>query len=172
MQNQHRASHHPVTERRAEPRDAATVHELLTELADHERSRASVGVTADDWAGLLTNPRVRVLLAWLGEHPIGYVSAVRQLHLWSGREILALDDLYVRPRSRGGGVGHSLMTALGEQAAADGLMVIRWEMEPENRGAQRFYHGLGAALRAKVIATWSPQIQPSSVSSAARPDRE
>ena len=156
MQTQPRSSNHPVTVRRAEPHDAATVHELLTELADHERSGASVGVRVDDWAGLLTDPRVRVLLAWLGQHPIGYVSAVRQLHLWSGREILAVDDLYVRPQARGGGVGHSLMTALGEQAAADGLTVIRWEMEPENHGAQRFYRRLGATLRAKVIATWSP----------------
>jgi len=163
MQTHPRASTHPVTVRRAEPHDAATVLELLTELADYERSRASVGVTVDDWAQLLTDPRVRVLLAWVGEHPIGYVSAVRQLHLWSGREILALDDLYVRPEDRGGGVGDSLMTALGEQAAADGVTVIRWEMEPENNGAQRFYRRLGAALRGKVIATWSPQARPRSV---------
>jgi ribosomal protein S18 acetylase RimI-like enzyme len=86
---------------------------------------------------------------------------VRQLHLWSGGEILALDDLYVRPEGRDHGVGRRLMTALAQQAAADGLTLIRWEMEPENHRAQRFYRRLGATLREKVIATWTPPTSPS-----------
>jgi ribosomal protein S18 acetylase RimI-like enzyme len=144
-----------VTIQPAAPADAVIVHELLSELAGHERSLASVQISVDDWPALLADPRVRVLLAWAGDHPVGYVSAVRRLHVWSGAEILALDDLYVRPEGRDHGVGRRLMTALAEDAAAEGLTMIRWEMEPENHGAQRFYRRLGAVLREKVIATWT-----------------
>jgi ribosomal protein S18 acetylase RimI-like enzyme len=151
---------HDVTIRPAAANDAGVVHELLSELATHESSLASVRVSPDDWAALLTDPRVRVVLAWAGDRPVGYVSAVRQLHLWSGREILALDDLYVRPEGREHGVGRLLMTVLAEHAAADGLSVIRWEMEPQNQGAQRFYRRLGAVLREKVVATWTPSAHP------------
>jgi hypothetical protein len=46
---------------------------------------------------------VIVLLAERGGQAVGYVSALRQLHLWTGGDVLNLDDLYVRPGQRDGG---------------------------------------------------------------------
>jgi ribosomal protein S18 acetylase RimI-like enzyme len=83
------------------------------------------------------------------------VSAVRQLHLWTGGDVLALDDLYVRPGCRDAGVGRRLMGALAALAAPEQLL-IRWGMEADNVGAQRFYRRLGATLRPKVLAAWTP----------------
>ncbi|OKI53559.1 hypothetical protein A6A27_32670 [Micromonospora sp. CB01531] len=48
------------------------------------------------------------------------------------------------------------MLALARIAADDGL-VICWEVQPENAGAQRFYRRLGAGLFTKVIAGWRPE---------------
>ncbi|SCL27685.1 Ribosomal protein S18 acetylase RimI [Micromonospora rhizosphaerae] len=147
---------HTVTIRPAGPADAGTVHTLVREIAAHEGDAAHVTVTAARWAELLGRDDVTVLLAERAGAPLGYVSAQRRLHLWSGRDILALDDLWVRAAARDAGVGRALMLALARTAADDGL-VIRWEVKPENAAAQRFYRRLGARLFTKVIAGWRPE---------------
>jgi ribosomal protein S18 acetylase RimI-like enzyme len=144
---------------------------MVLEIADHEGSRAAVQVTTEGWSRLLTDARVTVLLAFAGAAPVGYVSAVRHLHLWTGCETLALDDLYVRPIARNRGVGEQLMAALADRATAAGLGVMRWEVEVSNVDAQRFYRRLGASLRRKVIATWAlqqPTVTQHSTAGAAR----
>ena len=145
-----------VTIRPATPGDAESVRALMLELADHEGLAHAVRTSMQDWARMLGQDNVVVLLAFRGGHPVGYVSAVRQLHLWSAGDILAMDDLFARPEARGIGVGTLLMSALAEHAAAQGHLLVRWEMEVDNDGAQRFYRRLGAALRPKVIAVWQP----------------
>ncbi|MCW3845127.1 GNAT family N-acetyltransferase [Micromonospora yasonensis] len=142
-----------ITIRRAGPADAATVHTLVTEIATHEGDAEHVTVTAARWAELLDRDDVTVLLAERSGEPLGYVSAHRRLHLWSGRDILALDDLWVRAAARNAGVGRTLMLALARTAADEGL-VIRWEVKPQNEAAQRFYRRLGARLRTKMVVGW------------------
>lgn len=144
-----------VTVRRATSRDASTLQALLLELADHEGDGQHVHVDADRWAAMLAEPRLVVLLAEASGRALGYVSAVHQLNLWLGRDILALDDLYVRPAARGQGVGELLMSELARHASTE-QMLIRWEMRADNAGAQRFYRRLGATLRTKVVAAWLP----------------
>jgi GNAT superfamily N-acetyltransferase len=116
-----------------------------------------VHVDEAQWHALLTRPEVIVLLAERDGGPVGYVSAVRQLHLWTGGDVLNLDDLYVRPAHRDGGVGRLLMAALAALAEPDRLL-IRWGMEVDNVAAQRFYRRLGATLRPKILAAWSPAV--------------
>lgn len=145
-----------VTVRRATPADADSVQALMLELADHEGFAHAVRTTAQDWTRMLADDHVVVLLACHEGRPVGYVSAVRQLHLWSGGDILAMDDLFARPEARGTGVGTRLMSSLAQHAAAEGQLLVRWEMESDNDGAQRFYRRLGATLRTKVIAAWQP----------------
>jgi hypothetical protein len=50
------------------------------------------------------------------------------------------------------------MTELARWAAPQDLL-IRWEMREDSTDAQRFYRRLGASLRTKVIAAWSPDAQ-------------
>jgi GNAT superfamily N-acetyltransferase len=150
-----------VVVRRATPEDASLVHALLCELAAHEGAAADVHVEVEDWPRLLADPGVVVLVALDGADGVGYVSAVRRLSLWRGRDILALDDLYVRLAARGRGVGGRLMAAVAAHAAAERLGVVRWEVEPENHGAHRFYRRLGATLRPKTVAVWDlPAVRP------------
>ena len=53
------------------------------------------------------------------------------------------------------GVGGQLMAALAGVAAPEQLLV-RWGVEVDNVDAQRFYRRLGATLRPKVLAAWTP----------------
>lgn len=151
------ATEHPtdISIRRATPSDAATVHTLVLEIAEHEGDRAHVLVTPWHWARLLDRDDVIVLLAERDGQPLGYTSAVRRLHLWTGGDVLAVDDVYVRPGERSAGLGRRLLAAMAGHAAVDGL-VVTWGVEPENVRAQQFYARLGARLRDKVIASWAP----------------
>ncbi len=144
-----------VTIRRATPADTADVAAMVLEIAAHEDQSAHVHVDEEQWRTLLGRPEVIVLLAERNGAPVGYVSAVRRLHLWTGGDVLDLDDLYVRPGHRDAGVGRQLMAALAALAEPEQLL-IRWGMEADNVDAQRFYRRLGGTLRPKVLAVWSP----------------
>lgn len=139
--------------RRAGPEDAAILRELLGELADHQNEGEYVAVTVDGWRGLLGRDEVVVLLAEHAGRPAGYVSALRRPQLWSGEDILALDDLYVREQFRDAGIGGALMLDLARHALPQRL-TITWGVRPDNKAAQRFYERLGARLRQKVVAAW------------------
>src|SRR4051794_38767517 len=77
-----------VTVRRAAVEDAALVRTMLIELATHENSADAVRSTVEDWQRMLGNPAVVVLVAYLDDQPVGYVSAIRQLNLWIGDDLL------------------------------------------------------------------------------------
>jgi ribosomal protein S18 acetylase RimI-like enzyme len=148
-----------VTVRPATPEDAADVLAMVREIAEHEGYAASdVAGTPDTWAAMLARPDVVVLVAERAGEPVGYVSAVRKLHLWFGTDILALDDLYVRDGHRDAGIGRQLMTCLADLAEPERLL-IRWEMRADNEAGQRFYERLGATVRSKKIAAWWPSDQ-------------
>ncbi|MFI6818237.1 GNAT family N-acetyltransferase [Nonomuraea sp. NPDC050328] len=137
-----------ITIRRATPQDAAMVHGLMRALAEHQDEGWAVTVTVDRLAGYLGRPEVGYLVAERDGRPVGYVSWLRRVSLWAGRDYLALDDLYVADGERGHGVGERLMRAAAEEA---GGLVIRWEVAQANVAAQRFYARIGATLTTKTI---------------------
>lgn len=139
--------------RAATPADADIVHTLVGEIAAYQNQAEHVTTTAARWRELLARPDVTVLLAERGHRAVGYVSALRRLHLWSRQDILALDDLYVRADSRDLGIGQALMTELARRTAPERL-TITWGVQPDNEAALRFYDRLGATLHPKVVASW------------------
>lgn len=145
-----------VTIRRAGPADAAAVLEMVREIAAHEGQSKHVSVTIERWTEMLARPEVIVLIARRDDVALGYVSSIRRIHLWSEKDILALDDLYVREQARDGGVGRLLMAALAGSYAAPDQLTITWGLEPGNEAAARFYRRLGATLKHKLLAGWSP----------------
>ncbi|TQJ50591.1 GNAT family N-acetyltransferase [Phycicoccus sp. SLBN-51] len=146
-----------VTIHRAGPDDAETVMQMVREIAAHEDQLQHLSVTTERWAQVLDRPDVIVLVARRDGAAVGYVSAIRRLHLWSDKDVLALDDLYVRERARDDGVGRRLMAALAARYAAPDQLTVTWGLEPDNVAAGRFYRRLGATLRDKVLAGWRPE---------------
>lgn len=53
-----------------------------------------------------------------------------------------LNDLYVRPESRGSGAGTALVDAVAERAASDGGGTLRWITAADNTTAQGVYDKL------------------------------
>lgn len=71
----------------------------------------------------------------------GYALVARFFSQEAGGEVVWLDEIYVRDRFRGLGVGTALISRIFsdfENAAA-----FRLEIEPENEGAERLYRRLG-----------------------------
>lgn len=71
----------------------------------------------------------------------GYALAVRFFSQEAGGEVIWLDEIYMRNKYRGEGIG----TALISRVFADFPLVAayRLEIEPENEGAERLYRRLG-----------------------------
>ena len=62
----------------------------------------------------------------------------------SATAVVLMNDLYVRPSRRSGGVGEALIAAAREVAVARGCSHLRWHTELHNRRAQRLYERVGA----------------------------
>jgi GNAT superfamily N-acetyltransferase len=60
---------------------------------------------------------------------MGYVSALRRHHLWTGDDVLALYGLYVREQFRDAGAGRALMLELARYAFPQQL-TITWKFSP------------------------------------------
>lgn len=139
--------------RPATEQDAALVDTMVREIAAHQGDH--VQATAADWQVALARPDVQVLLAFDGERAVGYASTTRRFHLWSGKDLLALDDLWVRPEARDRGVGRALMLAVADLAAPEQLTIV-WGARSDNKAAHRFYARLGASMTTKALFSWNP----------------
>ncbi|MGO4535740.1 GNAT family N-acetyltransferase [Leifsonia sp. 2MCAF36] len=128
---------------------------MVREFAEQKESLEHVAIAADGWQVILARPDIAVLIAEAEGEIIGYASTIGHFHLWSGGDVLALDDLNLRPSHRSKGVGSQLMSTVARLAARDDLPVL-WGVRLNNHSAQRFYTRLGANLRTKMTATWAP----------------
>ena len=89
---------------------------------------------------------LNALLALRDGAPIGIAHWRRFARPSRGATAIFLDDLFVSPEVRGGGVGRALLTRLHEIAREQGLIEVRWITSYTNTDAQRLYDRV--ALRA------------------------
>lgn len=143
-----------ITVRDARPDDLEAVIRLMRQLAEHEGLPEYFLLTEEALARFCDEGRLHVLVAATEDAVVGYATYMVQFSPWAAGDYLFVDDVYVSEESRGEGVGLQLM----ERIAAIALerdVEARWHVEPVNRGAQKFYAGLGVALRDKLIAYWT-----------------
>jgi ribosomal protein S18 acetylase RimI-like enzyme len=142
--------------RDAVPADAAAIAAMIHELIAFEESGVAPSFTVDQLASALTDPprRLRAIIAEDPTGIAGFISYTIDFAIWTGGEVLRIDDVFVRARARGRGVGRSLMLHVAS-IAVHGQMPCRWEIEPGNEGAQRFYRSLGVEIRDKKTAQWN-----------------
>jgi GNAT superfamily N-acetyltransferase len=136
--------------------DAAEIERMIRDLVAYEGNSGTLTFTVDQLAAALSGstPRLRALVAEEDGGLIGFVSYTIDFAIWTGGDVIRVDDVFIRERARKGGVGRRLMLRIAELAVAGG-MTCRWEIEPANLGAQYFYGRLGVDLREKIVARWS-----------------
>jgi GNAT superfamily N-acetyltransferase len=143
-----------VREARAE--DADTLHALICALADHHGQRAFVRSTPADLRRDIAGPEPRfgALLAEVDGRVAGFASWIWFHSIWLGGRVMNIDDVFVHSDCRGRGVGEALMHAARAVCRAHGAPRLRWEVQPDNVAAIRFYERLGARMRTKGLFAW------------------
>jgi GNAT superfamily N-acetyltransferase len=136
--------------------DAAALDSMIRELAAHEGHAGQLAFTVDQLAQALSGnpPRLRAVIAEDAGEAVGFVTYTIDHVIWTGGDVIRVDDVFVREQARGTGTGTRLMLRIAELAIAGG-MSSRWEIEPANLRAQRFYESLGVEIQDKKVARWS-----------------
>jgi GNAT superfamily N-acetyltransferase len=126
--------------------DAPLLCALICELAEYEREREQVVMTAADLArdGFGPHPKFRALLAEWNGRSAGYALFFGFYSTWEGRPGLFLEDLFVRQDFRGKGIGKALLASVANIAQREKCYGIRWEVLDWNQPAIDFYKRLGA----------------------------
>jgi GNAT superfamily N-acetyltransferase len=133
--------------RPADREDVALLFEMISELAEFEKSLHELTNTQADLLedGFGPEPKFRALLADLDGRPAGYALFCECYSTWRGRQIY-LEDLYVRSKFRGKGIATSLMAQVAKIAVSEKCRAVGWEVLDWNQSAIDLYVSLGATF--------------------------
>jgi GNAT superfamily N-acetyltransferase len=131
--------------------DAELIFSLILELATYEK-------LADKVAGdpevlrrsLFEEKAAEALLLEVGEEAVGYAIFFTTFSTFECRSGIWLEDVYVRPEHRRGGIGRQVMEHLAQLTLERGHVRLEWCALEWNEPALNFYAGLGA----RVLDDW------------------
>ncbi|MEH3054721.1 MAG: GNAT family N-acetyltransferase [Patulibacter minatonensis] len=73
---------------------------------------------------------------------VGFTHAMLHASTWHAGPACYLEDLFVAPDARGGGVGRALIDAVTDWARKAGAPGVHWITQTENAAARRLYDAL------------------------------
>ena len=128
--------------------DVPVIHAMIRELAEYERALDEARATEEQLHDALfgEHPAVFGLIAEddaTGE-PVGFALWFRNFSTWRGTHGIYLEDLYVQPQHRGGGLGKALLRALAEVCVERGYSRLEWSVLDWNTPSIEFYKAAGA----------------------------
>ncbi|HZV39022.1 MAG TPA: GNAT family N-acetyltransferase [Pseudoxanthomonas sp.] len=126
--------------------DIPLILDLIHGLAEYEREPDAVEATAELLERQLfgEHPGAEVIVAEVDGQGAGFALFFHNFSTWRGRRGLYLEDLFVRPRFRGLGLGRALMIHLAKLAVQRGCARFEWSVLDWNTPAIDFYRSLGA----------------------------
>jgi GNAT superfamily N-acetyltransferase len=132
--------------RRVRESDVDAVVGLVYELAEYERAPDQCHLTAAQLHEALFReaPALFGHVAEVDGEVVGCALWFLNFSTWHGTHGIYLEDLYVRPAARGGGLGKALLTALAQECVARGYARLEWWVLNWNAQAIGFYESLGA----------------------------
>jgi GNAT superfamily N-acetyltransferase len=132
----------------AQPSDVPVILTFIRKLAEYEKLSHEVVADEDTLRESLfsTNPTAEVLLAYIGENPVGFAVYFRNFSTFLGRSGMYLEDLFVEPAYRGRGIGKTILAHVAKVAKERGCERLNWAVLDWNRPAIDFYRRLGAML--------------------------
>ena len=128
-------------------KDIPLIRELILELAKYERALpGEAPVTEKDLDETLfgERPAAEVLIAFVGDKPVGFALFFHNYSTWLGKRGIYLEDLFVRPAARKHGVGFALLRALARIAVDRDCGRVDWSVLNWNDLAIKFYEQIGA----------------------------
>lgn len=132
--------------RKARSGDEGIVLALLRELAEYEKLLDRFHITAEVIARdyFCAQPLLNCDLAFEGDNPVGCATWYWTYHSFAARRGIYLEDLFVRPDTRGKGHGKALLAHLAKMAVGANGAQVEWEVLPWNKPSIDFYESIGA----------------------------
>jgi GNAT superfamily N-acetyltransferase len=132
--------------RDARPDDVPLLFSLIVELATYERAADRVVGSEELLHAALfgDRPDAEAVIASLDGEPAGFALFFGTFSTWLCRPGLWLEDLYVSPSRRRGGVGRALLSHVASRAVQRGCGRLEWAVLDWNAPALSFYEALGA----------------------------
>ena len=133
--------------------DVELLHRFSVALATYEDAPNAVTATPQTLArdGFGADPKFAALIAEVAGKPVGFALYTFNYSVWTGARGIFIEDIWVVPEERRGGVARALMQALARECLAKGFRRIDLNVLDWN-AARGFYERLGF----KWIRNWLP----------------
>ena len=143
----------PVVVRPATVDDVDLLHRFSIDLATYEDEPDAVTSTPQTLArdGFGAEPKFAALIAERGGVPVGFAIYTFNYSVWTAARGIFIEDIWVVPEERRGGVARALMVAMARECAAKGFKRIDLNVLDWNP-ARGFYERIGF----KWIRNWLP----------------
>lgn len=136
----------PPSVRRATVADAARVAELLHDFnTEFDTDSPGPDVLTERLRSLLATTQTFALLG--GAPAVGVALVTLRSNVWYPGPVALLDEMYVAPGARGGGIGGAIVDRLVADCRLAGVSAIEINVDEGDVDAQRFYerHGFHAS---------------------------
>lgn len=133
------------TIRTAERKDAGTILELIRELAAYEKLEHEAVATPElleKW--LFDEKKAEVLIGEESGRTVGFALFYTTFSTFLGKPGLYLEDLFVRPETRGKGYGKQLLAKLARLVIERDYGRLEWWCLDWNKPSIQFYLANGA----------------------------
>jgi GNAT superfamily N-acetyltransferase len=132
--------------RAATEADVQLVFDLICELATYEKLRDEVVGTPEILRETLFEHRAaEALIVESDGEAVGYALFYTTFSSFECRAGIWLEDVYVKPEARRGGIGRKVLEHLADIALERGHVRLEWVALDWNEPALNFYAKLGAA---------------------------
>ena len=91
------------------------------------------------WQRINSEFNIKGLVADVDNKIVGFTHYIWRPSTWEVEDFCYLEDLYVDPKNRKGGVGRALIKAVEEIAIAKGSKRLYWTTAPDNETARKLY---------------------------------
>lgn len=137
--------------RQGERADIPLIADLIRGLARYEKLEHAVTMTEERLAANLFGPHhyAETLIAEVHGSPVGFALFFHNFSTFLAQPGIYLEDLFVMPEHRGGGIGRALLKELARLAIERECGRLEWSVLDWNREAIGFYERLGAQPNAE-----------------------
>ncbi|EHQ87885.1 GNAT family N-acetyltransferase [Desulfosporosinus youngiae] len=129
----------------ADTGDVSLILGFIRELAEYEKMLPEVVATEDVLKeSLFDRKMAEVIIGEYQEEPVAFALFFHNFSTFLGRPGIYLEDLYVKPKMRGNGMGKIILSYLAKLAIDRKCGRLEWWCLDWNQPSIKFYKKLGA----------------------------
>jgi GNAT superfamily N-acetyltransferase len=135
--------------------DTGAILDFIRQLAEYEHLAHEAVATESSLREHLfgPHPAAEVILARIGDHPVGFALFFTTFSTFAGRPGIWLEDLFVVPEHRRRGVGKALLREVASIALRRYCGRLEWSVLDWNEPAISLYRAMGA----QAMSDWTIQ---------------